>query len=539
MDASVSSTPADNTVGNALQAFFDASSESVHAAFRQLDAAFRRPFKGDAPPQHADAGPTAFAAGAASATATDAGRTAVPVLASALKTAPATDARADRLPHLVMLLALLAGTDAHDAVRVELAKVLGLFEQAAGDRRLAAALLYFAGLFPEDRDRVIAASSALELSPDDRSRLVRSLAEKRTEGHALGREWPSPAMWAVTEAELETDRKNWLAFMSERDINALWEADTRKIRDYSALKAIALLGTPLRPYSAEPDYLEPEQSGAAGPAAADTASDTASATDRLAPVSTLLTCPDCRGAVSLAGDGAHCGSCGKDFPATGDWLDLSSDAGQSIEAMIISDPTQAARYEHGLRPAFLRAMGRDFDGLLTVEQEIGFLERNIGAATGPVLDLAAGTGRFTRVIAQAAPGKVIPLDLSTSMLTALQSTSPKLPAIRGSALRLPIADASLGAVNCWNALQTLPEQEKVIGEVSRCLVDGGTFTLFTFEQSTDPLYREFQERHEKDLRVELQSWETLIQWLTEAEFTIREQHRLSGYLLLAATRNDR
>ncbi|MEU6720357.1 methyltransferase domain-containing protein [Nonomuraea sp. NPDC046802] len=535
MDASVSSTPADNTVDIALQALFDAPSASVHAAFRQLDAAFRRPPKDDAPPQHADAASTAFAQGAASATATDAGHAAVPVLASALKTALATDARADRLQHLVMLLALLAGTDAHDAVRAELEVVLGLFGEAARDRRLAAALLYFAGLFPEDRDRVMAASSALELSQDDRSRLVRSLAEKRTEDHALGREWPSPAMWAVTEAELETDRKNWLVFMSEHDINALWEADTRKIRDYSALKAIALLDTPLRPYRAEPDALEPEQSDAAAPATADTAS----AVDRLAPVSTLLTCPDCRGAISLAGDGAHCGSCGKDFPATGDWLDLSSEAGQSIEAMIISDPTQALRYERGLRPAFLRAMGRDFDGLLTVEQEIGFLERNLGVVTGPVLDLAAGAGRFTRVIAQAAPGRVIPLDLSTSMLTALQSTSPKLPAIRGSALRLPIADASLGAVNCWNALQTLPEQEKVIGEVSRCLVDGGTFTLFTFEQSTDPLYREFQTRHEKDLRVELQSRETLIRWLAEAGFTICEEHRLNGYLLLAATRNNR
>jgi SAM-dependent methyltransferase len=519
MDVSVSSS-----TENALRSFFEAPSASVHAVFRQLDAEFRTPAHDDAV-----AVPAAFTVNVVADSATAAGRAAVPELASALH----DEALADRFPHLVMLLALLAGTDAHDLVRAEIPGVLALF--AAADRSLAAALLYFAGQFPEERDLVLAASKVLELGPDDRSRLTRSLAPEYSAEHNLGREWPAPAMWAVTEAEREADRQNWLAYMSEQDMAALWQADTRKIRDYSALKAVALLDAPPRPYSAEAEHREPEPAAAADGAV----QDTASATDRLASVGAVLACPDCRARVRLAGAGARCDGCGKDFPATDDWLDLSSDAGQSMEAMIISDPTQAGRYERGLRPAFLRAMGRDFDTVLTVDKEVDFLERHIGAADGVVLDLAAGAGHFTRVLTRAAPGRVIPFDLSVSMLKTLQATPPKLPAIRGTALRLPVADASLGAVNCWNALQTLPEQEQVIHEVSRSLADGGTFTLFTCVQDSDPLYREFQDRQARDLRVELQSRETLIRWLTEAGFAIREELGAGLCLLLAATRHDR
>lgn len=528
MDVSVSGAPASNKVENAVRDFLDAPAASVPALFRQLDAAFRSP-AGVASEEASDTA-SAFAVHVEPARATDEGRAAVPVLASALR----EGAPADRAPHLVMLLALLADTDAHDAVRVESAAVLSLFDGAAADRRLTAALLHFAGFFPEDRERVLKASDALRLSADDRSRLLRSLDEERTEGHALGREWPSPAMWAVTEAELEADRRNWISAMPESDLDALWAGDTRKIRDYSALKALALLDTPVRPYRAEPDYAEPEP-----PAPAGRAADAPSAVELLAPAAALLACPDCRGPLALAAEGARCGSCGKRHPATGDWLDLSSEAGNTLEAMIINDPGKVARYERGLRPAFLRAMGRDFEGLLTVEQEIDFLERHLGRVTGPVLDLAAGTGRFTRVVAETVPGPVIALDLATSMLAALQATPPKLPAVRGSALSLPVADASLGAVTCWNALQTLPGQEQVIHEVSRCLADGGTFALFTFEQSADPLYREFQARHEKDLLVELQPRETLIRWLVEAKFTVREVHRPGCCVLLAAIRDPR
>src|SRR5262245_41630320 len=133
----------------ALQAFLDAPDGDVHASLRRLDAVLRQPAAGDRP-----------------AAATAMGHAAVSGLARALAGAPA-----DRLPHLVLLLGLLADTDAHDAVRAELDILLGLIAGAPTDRRLVAALLFTLGFLGEDRERIQAAADAIELSPDDRTRL--------------------------------------------------------------------------------------------------------------------------------------------------------------------------------------------------------------------------------------------------------------------------------------------------------------------------------------------------------------------------------
>ncbi|MFI7500659.1 class I SAM-dependent methyltransferase [Streptomyces sp. NPDC049687] len=496
---------------DALEAFLGAPDSDLHSALRQLDQAFR-----------------SVPAGEGQATATEAGHAAVPALVAA-----AAGASPSRLPHLLLLLGLLADTDAHDAVRDGLADVLPVFELAAGDRRTVAALLFLAGHFPEDAERILAAADGLALSPDDRSRLERSLAGRRQPGAVLARVWPSPAMWAVTEAERAADGQ-WHGMMPEEQLEAMWQSDTRALRDYAASKAIALLDTPAAPYTAAPDHVEPEREQGRA------ASQGVDAVERLAPFEKLLACPDCTGALSFGEGGARCAACGKAHPAGDGWLDLSSAAGQGMEAMILNDVAQVSRYERGLRPAFLRVMGRDFDDLLDVDDEIRFLTTNARPTEGPVLDLAAGSGRFTRVLAEElGPDRVVALDLSTSMLAALQAAGPQLPAVRGSAVNLPFADASLTAVSCWNALQTLPYQGQVIAEIGRVLQSGGTFTLFTFLPDEDPLYREFQARQEKALRVHLYPREVIRKWLAEAGLTIREETGPGSYLFITAVRENR
>lgn len=345
---------------DALEAFLATPDASLHSSLRQLDKDLR-----------------SIPAGGGQATATEAGHAAVPVLVTALAEAPAA-----RLAHLLLLLGLLADTDAHDAVRDGLAGILPVFDRAAEDRRTVAALLHVAGHFPEDAERVLAAADAVALSPDDRSRLERSLAGKRVPGAVLARVWPSPAMWAVTEAERAADGQ-WHGMMPEEQLEAMWQSDTRALRDYSASKAIALLDTPPAPYTAASDYVEPEaaRAAAAEPAGADAPG--ADAVARLAPFEKLLACPDCAGVLELGEGGARCTSCGKAHPATEGWLDLSSAAGQGMEAMILNDVAQVTRYERGLRPAFLRVMGRDFDDLLGVDDEIRFLTTHARPEEGP------------------------------------------------------------------------------------------------------------------------------------------------------------
>lgn len=499
--------------GEVVQAFLDAPTASLNSSFRQLAATLRNR-------------PT----GARQATATQAGHAAVPELVAGLADAPA-----DRRPHLALMLGLLADSDAHDGVRSRLDSLLALFATAVDDHRLVAALLYGAGLFPEDAERVLSAADSLTLGADDRSRLERSLVAGRPADPVLVRVWPSPAMWAITDEELEADRRQWGA-LPDQQISALWEDDTQKLRDYAAMKAIALLDAHAGPYAAECDSFEPDTSG---PRPAE-AVPQATATGRLAPFEGLLACPDCRGKITLGDGGAHCGECDGQHSATGGWLDLSSSAGQGMDAMILNDATQVPRYEHVLRPAFLRVMGRDFEGTLSVQDEISFLTRHVRSADGPVLDLAAGSGRFTRVLADVlGPDQLVALDLSTSMLTALQAAGPELPAVRASAVNLPFADASLSAVTCWNALQTLPSKDKAIAEVGRCLRPGGTFTLFTFRPDEDVLYREFQIRQERALRVELPPRDSIVRWLEEAGLTVREETGPGGYLFISAVRENR
>jgi len=490
---------------DALRSLLDAPADSLPAVLRSIDAELRVP-----------------PAAGGRAAATELGRAAIPALAAATKDTPA-----DRLPALVLLLGLLADSDAHDQVRAELGPVLALFDRPGADRRLVAALLFLAGLFPEDGAQVLAAADALVLSPDDRSRLERSLAE-RPDTPVLARVWPSPAMWAVTDEEHDNDHKRWGGRMPDEQVIAMWDGDTRALRDYSGAKAVALLDSPAADYRPERDFT------AADPGGADATGSALAAVELLAPFEKLLICPDCAGRLALGPDGARCEGCETLHPATGDWLDLSSAAGLGMDALILNDVAQVLRYERGLRPGFLRVMGRDFDDRLTVEDEIRFLTERMRSVDGPTLDLAAGTGRFTHVLSELlGPERLVALDLSTSMLSVLQATAAKLPAVRASAVNLPFADASLAAVTCWNALQTLPSKDQVIAEVGRVLRPGGTFVLFTFVPDEDRLYREFQARQEQALRVRLHPREELVGWLEAAGLTVTETHG-RGYLFLSA-----
>jgi ubiquinone/menaquinone biosynthesis C-methylase UbiE len=65
--------------------------------------------------------------------------------------------------------------------------------------------------------------------------------------------------------------------------------------------------------------------------------------------------------------------------------------------------------------------------------------------------------------------------------------------VRGSSSALPIASDSLGAVNCSDALQALPDPQQAILEIARCMRPGASFTGFTFLEASWP-YSYFQHR---------------------------------------------
>ncbi|MFF8562671.1 methyltransferase domain-containing protein [Streptomyces albidoflavus] len=447
---------------------------------------------------------------------------AVPLLAAALRDAPpAGQAR------LTLLLGLLAetGDEAHEATRQGLGDVLGLLAKAgSGEPALTAALLYLLAHFPEDRERILRTVDGLALDADERTRLDRCLRTYATADAAarwhLGRVFPSPGVWAVTEEERSTQPglREWLGLPEERAA-VLWDSETRALLAYAGARALWACrhGSPVSPFvdpGGEPDTAGARPAGVL--------------LDGHAPA---LRCPACGDALRAAEGLARCGGCARTYPLADGVLDLCEEPDGR------ADPLLAGRYERGLRAGFVRIMGSNWGGEITPSDEDAYLAERVRPADGPVLDLAAGAGRWTRVLARAVgEERVIALDLSTGMLGQLRRQLPGVLAVRGSAQRLPFDDSSLAAVNCWNALQALPDPEEAVREVGRCLRPGGTFTLMTFRESTDPLNRHFQSRLQQQARRGAFTLNRLTAWLEASGMKVTDLSGPGTFLFATAVK---
>lgn len=103
-----------------------------------------------------------------------------------------------------------------------------------------------------------------------------------------------------------------------------------------------------------------------------------------------------------------------------------------------------------------------------------------------IADVGAGTGKLTRVLADAPDAEVIAIDPDPLMLEALRTAVPGVPTFLGTAERLPVPDASLDAVVLGQAWHWV---DPVAGstEVGRVVRSGGTLGLIwnTRDSGTD------------------------------------------------------
>lgn len=95
---------------------------------------------------------------------------------------------------------------------------------------------------------------------------------------------------------------------------------------------------------------------------------------------------------------------------------------------------------------------------------------------GRVLDLACGSGRYARLLAQAGAAPVLALDQSWRMLRQVRAAN----AVRGSMLRLPFASGSFDAVICGLAVGHAPDLEVWMREVARVLAPRGALVYSDF-----------------------------------------------------------
>jgi quercetin dioxygenase-like cupin family protein len=96
------------------------------------------------------------------------------------------------------------------------------------------ALAYLGAHFREHADAVLAALP--DLADADRQRLERCLATVSAE--RIGRSWPTPAVWELSDSELETDRR-WRAEggWDAATVQAIWDAETTAILAFMGARA--------------------------------------------------------------------------------------------------------------------------------------------------------------------------------------------------------------------------------------------------------------------------------------------------------------
>lgn len=250
-------------------------------------------------------------------------------------------------------------------------------------------------------------------------------------------------------------------------------------------------------------------------------------------------CPYCLGPLRINAEGLACPTCGRVYVAADGYLDFAPEVRMKsgLGPFYLQDPLHVPRYEQQTRSAFLDIMGANWDRDLAPEDEDDYLRAHLRPAAGLVLDLGCGAGRWTRTIArQVGLSRLVGLDLSVAMIELIRRELPGLCVVRGTAIQLPFGTGSLGAVNCSNALQLMPDPRAVVHEVGRCLRPGGVFTVFTFRQAERPAYRYFQQRHEQTFNVRAFQTAELVTWLGSAGLELLDFRTHASMVLFTARR---
>lgn len=90
-----------------------------------------------------------------------------------------------------------------------------------------------------------------------------------------------------------------------------------------------------------------------------------------------------------------------------------------------------------------------------------------------VLDLACGSGRYTRRLLDDGAAEVVAADFSAAMLARLDAAHPACRRVRADMMRLPFADAGFDAIICGLAVGHAASMPDWAAECARLLRPGG------------------------------------------------------------------
>ncbi len=197
-----------------------------------------------------------------------------------------------------------------------------------------------------------------------------------------------------------------------------------------------------------------------------------------------MRCPRCAHTdLRAAGDSLICVACGARYPFRSGILDMLGEGVREVVTpfqRLMQAPPIVSIYERiwrrlGYRIASFRSFGKEIRTVLRL---------NDGRQCCRVLELACGTGVFTRPIARNVEGLVVGLDLSWPMLRQARRLLERdgltnVVLMRGSAFRLPFVSGAFPFVNCCGALHLFDQPEAALREIGRVVEQGGHLCVQT------------------------------------------------------------
>jgi SAM-dependent methyltransferase/uncharacterized protein YbaR (Trm112 family) len=197
-----------------------------------------------------------------------------------------------------------------------------------------------------------------------------------------------------------------------------------------------------------------------------------------------MRCPHCLGTnLRAVSDGISCDSCRMQYSVRNGIPDmLGNDPREIITPFqrLMQTPVVVSIYEKlwrrvGYYLASSRSFGREMEAVLRIGKS---------GRAGRALDLACGTGLFTRPLAHLSGYPVVGLDLSWPMLSRAQTLLQReglanVFFIRASAFNLPFVDSAFPYVNCCGALHLFDRPEAALKEIERVLEPGGRLCVQT------------------------------------------------------------
>jgi SAM-dependent methyltransferase len=153
-------------------------------------------------------------------------------------------------------------------------------------------------------------------------------------------------------------------------------------------------------------------------------------------------------------------------------------------------------YEDWWRPAWGRVLKGVFGPGMADERRIARLLMGLSPGDG-VLDVACGTGNFTRDFARAVgpTGLVVGFDASETMLRrAVGETDgyEQVAYVRGDVVDMPFREQSFDAVCCFAALNLFADPMKALDSMTSMLTPGGRIAIFTSARTRSAPLRTFE-----------------------------------------------